>query len=673
MVWYLSLYYLEILCLVYTATKAFAQKNKVGNRVALIQIAAIFAILLYTTTFWAGDLKKISVIYSCYQISMDVLLVMLYQYAVCGIAQKEDSKWYKITKFMLYGAALADTILLAVNPFHKVVLAYSRVAIPKGDIWWKAEALPWYGLHAGVCFFCVVMIFAVLVKKLAVIPKLYQSRYSSSLVALILVLLVQAGLKATSLGERFGNLSILFYGFGCMICYWSTFDYTSQGMLNTIRRTVLEYMGTPMILFDYEGYVADSNKDMRKIFPILDKQKSKMKLIDFLQIGAFKELQNTDTDQNFEWYNPNEDGARVYQCSFLNLKDEKQRVIGHLLMLRNVEIEKDSLTQLFTKQGFWQKLQILEREEVYPITIIVCNANGIGLINDVFGWGKGNEMLRMVADLLRENLPQSAFLARLEDGNMAAVFTEVEQKYAEQLFENIRKLYQAANDTGIETDLEYGIAVARNKEKTLEDTYREAIDSMRTKKLMNGSSKKSSLMDSLTQTLTESDYETEEHVERTKEMAIRLGRALNLTDSDLGKLALLAVLHDIGKIAIPHAILVKPSKLTSEEWEIMKSHTEKGYRIASASVELESIAKYILHHHERWDGNGYPGGLKGEEIPLLSRIITVVDSHDVMVHDRPYHKAMSEEAAKEELLRCSGTQFDPHLVEVFLKVIEDID
>lgn len=669
MVWYLLLYYFVALCLVYTAVKAFSHKSETGNRVAIIQVMATLVILFYTVNFWVDTLKAVSIANSLYVISMDFFLITLFQYAVHCIAQKGDSPLYKMLIYLLYGLAVVDAVLLIVNVFNNIVLTYREAEFVDRLIWWEIEEQPLYCLHLAICCFCILMILAILVKKLAEVPKLYRSRYSSSLGVLIIIFFAKYILHTSYISSRYGNIVILLYGFGCMLSYWSTFDYTSKVMLNTIRRMILEYMGTPMILFDYEGYVADSNKDMREIFPILEKQKTKMGLIDFLQIGAFKELHNTDTDQNFEWYNPNENGARVYQCSFLCLRDEKKRIIGHLLTLRNVEIEKDSLTQLYTKQGFWKKLQILKREEVYPITIIVCNANSVGLINDVFGWGKGNEMLRMVADLLRKNLPQSAFLARLEDGNMAAVFTEVEQKYAEQLFENIRKLYQDANDTGIDTDLEYGIAVARNKEKSLEDTYREAIDSMRIKKLMNGSSKKSSLMDSLTQTLTESDYETEEHVERTKEMAIRLGRALNLTDSDLGKLALLAVLHDIGKIAIPHTILLKPGKLTPEEWEIMKSHTEKGYRIASASPELDSIAEYILHHHERWDGNGYPGGLKGKDIPLLSRIITVVDSHDVMVHDRPYHKAMSEEAAQEELLRCSGTQFDPHLVTVFLEVI----
>jgi HD-GYP domain-containing protein (c-di-GMP phosphodiesterase class II) len=220
-------------------------------------------------------------------------------------------------------------------------------------------------------------------------------------------------------------------------------------------------------------------------------------------------------------------------------------------------------------------------------------------------------------------------------------------------------------------DFEYGVAVLRDDTVSVEAAVKEASESMRTKKLMSETSKKSSQLDSLKQTLTESDYETEEHVERTKIMATRLGRALGLSDADLGKLALLAVLHDIGKIAIPHSILSKPERLSEEEWKVMRTHTEKGYRIASASKELQPIAEYILHHHERWDGQGYPGGLAGEDIPLLSRIITVVDSHDVMVHDRPYHHAMSQAEAEKELLRCSGSQFDPHIVAVFLHVLRD--
>lgn len=394
-------------------------------------------------------------------------------------------------------------------------------------------------------------------------------------------------------------------------------------------------------------------------------------MVDFMQIAAIRELQNTNTDQMFEWHNPGEVGARIYQCNFICLKDEKDRSIGHLLLMKNMEMEKDMLTQLYSKQCFYERMAHVVNHQMYPITVVICNANGIGLVNDVYGWAKGNEMLRLAADLLRDNLPPNVITARLDDCDMAVGFTQIEQEYAVRLFENIREQYRQANDTGINTDLEYGIAVIRDDTKSVEQAVKEASESMRTKKLMNETSQKSSQLDSLKQTLTESDYETEEHVERTKAMAIKLGRALNLTDAELGKLALLAVLHDIGKIAIPHSILLKPGKLTDEEWEVMKTHTEKGYRIANASKELKPIAEYILHHHERWDGQGYPGGLSEDEIPLLSRIITVVDSHDVMVHDRPYHKAMSHAEAVEELLRCSGSQFDPHIVTIFLQVLQE--
>ncbi len=670
MVWYSLFYYFAVICLFNIAYKAFSYKTKLGNHIGVIQLNAAAITILHTLTFWFDEKKEVTIINSFYLIGLDMLMILVLLHIAYNVVGLEGNKLANLLSLLLIIAGCVDAVLMVINMFRDIVVSYHNNG-SADRILYTAQPHTLFYLHLGICYFCGIMLIVLLMKKILTTPKMYRSRYSIIIFAVVVNLFCNYLITTGFVSSKYGNIAILLFDFSCMMLHHSTFDYTSQGALNMIRRMVLEYMNMPMILFDYEGYVADSNKDMRKIFPILDKPKTRLGLIDFIQIGAFKDLQSIENDQSFEWYNPNEEGARVYQCSFLCLKDEKERTIGHLLMLHNIEMEKDSLTQLYTKQGFWQKLQILENEEIYPVTIIVCNANSIGLINDVFGWSKGNEMLRLVSDLLKEHLPQSAFLARLEDGNMAAVFTEVEQQYAEFLFENIRTLYKEANDTGIESDLEYGIAVARNKDKSLEEAYREAIDSMRTKKLMNGSSKKSSLMDSLTQTLAESDYETEEHVERTKEMAIKLGRALHLTDADLGKLALLAVLHDIGKIAIPHSILLKPGKLTDEEWEVMKSHTEKGYRIASASPELESIAECILHHHERWDGNGYPSKLKGEAIPLLSRIITVVDSHDVMVHDRPYHKAMSEEAAQEELLRCSGTQFDPHLVTKFLEVMNE--
>ena len=192
---------------------------------------------------------------------------------------------------------------------------------------------------------------------------------------------------------------------------------------------------------------------------------------------------------------------------------------------------------------------------------------------------------------------------------------------------------------------------------------------MYTHKLVEHQSVHSAIISSLEKALEERDYETEAHVKRIKKLALKLGKELNLSEETLDEVVLLAALHDIGKIFIADSIILKPTSLTKEEWQAIKRHPEVGYRIAASSAELASIAKGILYHHEWWDGKGYPKGLAGESIPLISRIISIVDAYDAMTNDRPYRKALSTEKAIEELKRCAGTQFDPTLVNKFIEII----
>jgi HD-GYP domain-containing protein (c-di-GMP phosphodiesterase class II) len=165
------------------------------------------------------------------------------------------------------------------------------------------------------------------------------------------------------------------------------------------------------------------------------------------------------------------------------------------------------------------------------------------------------------------------------------------------------------------------------------------------------------------------DFITEGHASRMEELAVNLALAIGMQEKDISDIRLLAQFHDIGKVGIPDHILFKPSKLDNEEFEIMKRHTEIGHRIAESSADLMPIAGSILKHHEYWDGKGYPFGIRGEEIPIECRILSIVDAYDAMTNDRPYRKAMTKEAALNELKRCSGTQFDPLLVEEFLKLM----
>jgi len=189
------------------------------------------------------------------------------------------------------------------------------------------------------------------------------------------------------------------------------------------------------------------------------------------------------------------------------------------------------------------------------------------------------------------------------------------------------------------------------------------------RKLLERKSLHSSILSSIKATMFEKSYETEEHAERLIKLSKMLGKTLGLTDEQLNELELLATLHDIGKISTDGHILSKPGKLTDREWSEIKKHPGAGYRILQAIPELKHIADYVLCHHERWDGSGYPQGLIGEAIPLLSRIIAVVDAYDVMTHDRPYRKAMPEEAALAEITKNAGTQFDPNIARIFTEAL----
>jgi HD-GYP domain-containing protein (c-di-GMP phosphodiesterase class II) len=169
--------------------------------------------------------------------------------------------------------------------------------------------------------------------------------------------------------------------------------------------------------------------------------------------------------------------------------------------------------------------------------------------------------------------------------------------------------------------------------------------------------------------LKEKDAYTQGHSIRVIEYAVKTGMELGLKDKDLKDLEISAVLHDIGKLSIPDRILKKPGRLTKEEFSIMQTHSTNGEKLLDGISNLEKYKKYIRAHHERFDGMGYPDGLKGTEIPLISRIIFVADTFDAMTSDRPYREGLPIETAVEELVRCSGTQFDPQVVEAFLDVL----
>jgi len=331
----------------------------------------------------------------------------------------------------------------------------------------------------------------------------------------------------------------------------------------------------------------------------------------------------------------------------------------------------DELTDLYNRSYMEEEMKRLDSKRKLPISIIMIDVNGLKIINDSYGHQKGDKMLKKTAKILKSSLRKEDIVARWAGDEFVILLPETNKKFAKEIKKRIKNKCKKTDLDKIPISLGVGIAVKEKETEDIYDVLNRADKKMYKNKLTESKSAKNKLVKNLLSTLGAKSDETEEHALRLTKLAQKLGEKVGLSDEQLNNLSLLATLHDIGKVTISKKILNKKSDLNEEEWKIIKEHPKMGYRIASATEEFAPVAKYILHHHERWDGNGYPAGLEKKNIPLLSRIITIVDAYDVMTNGRIYKKPMNKKEVIAELKDCAGTQFDPDLIELFIKIIRE--
>lgn len=327
----------------------------------------------------------------------------------------------------------------------------------------------------------------------------------------------------------------------------------------------------------------------------------------------------------------------------------------------------DHLTGLYNRRFYEEELIRLDTSRNLPLTIAMGDVNGLKLINDSFGHAIGDEVLRRTASLITKCCRADDIVARLGGDEFGIIFPKTDSDSAEAIIRRIKEMAVNQKMDYLNLSISIGHETKHKKEESIVDVIKKTEDHMYRHKLYESSSMRSKTIDLIMNTLYEKNNREMLHSKRVSKLCEMIAIKMNFDVDDINQMRIAGLMHDIGKIGIDEKVLNKSDKLNNEEWIDMKRHSEVGYRILSSVNEFSEIAEYVLEHQEKWDGTGYPRSLQGEEISIQARIIAVADAYDAMTTERTYSHALSEEEAIVEIKRCSGTQFDPEIVKVFIE------
>ncbi len=360
-----------------------------------------------------------------------------------------------------------------------------------------------------------------------------------------------------------------------------------------------------------------------------------------------------------------------YICSIIFDATDREEAKGEMIRLAFY----DYLTGVYNRRYLENEYKKLNKITNYPLAIIRGDINGMRLINDFMGYHVGDKLLVEVAKRIHNCINSEHILARIGGDEFAILLTHCSKEDIKQLIKRLEQMTseeffleyepQIYMDVPISTSISFGYAMQKNAGVELGELLTEAETYVNRRKFFDNKSMKSTAIKAILNALFEKSMREERHSKRVGLICEAIAKELEWDDGLVNKVRVAGTLHDIGKIGVSDNVLNKTARLNKEEWKEMVLHVEKGARILESTVEYKVIADIVRYHHERYDGTGYPSQLKGEEIPIESRMIAVADAYDAMIGRSFYQIPKTEQEAVAELKQCAGTHFDPHIVEVF--------
>ena len=363
-----------------------------------------------------------------------------------------------------------------------------------------------------------------------------------------------------------------------------------------------------------------------------------------------------------------EDQAPILMRSVVDISERKNAELS-----LQYQYYHDQLTNLYNRRYFDDNKTQIDQQENYPLSIILVSINGLSLFNEVFGFKAGDQVVVKGVQLFLDHFKDSELIYRMDGDKFMILQPHKTLSETQSLIQGLRDRFSAETIENIELSISVGSATKNKVHVEIEKVLNIASDNLKRDKLIDKSSMASKTIDIIMNSLYEKNKREMLHSKRVSQLCELMAVKMQLSENEISKIKIAGLMHDIGKIGISDSILDKTESLTPAEWQEIQRHCEAGYRILSSAKEFSEIADYILAHHERWDGKGYPKGLKEDEIPLCSRIIALADSFDAMTSNRAYRKGLTSEKALIEIGHYSGIQYDPTLTKIFQEVIRDSD
>jgi len=335
----------------------------------------------------------------------------------------------------------------------------------------------------------------------------------------------------------------------------------------------------------------------------------------------------------------------------------------------------DHLTDVYNRRYFETNFSRLNSASNYPLAIIAGDINGLKLINDSLGHSAGDSVIQQFALEIQKQIGGNDSLARIGGDEFGVILTKMTETDVKQLSDHLqssirlRIANRADGDTGIELTATFGYSVQNYLGQALDLLMKESESYMYRRKFYDNASKHGHVIDAIMNALFEKSEREQQHSLRVSHISAAIAEAMSLDAPTVAKVKVAGSLHDIGKIGIDESILNKPGRLNEQEYEVMKQHPLRSARILASIDEYLDIVPIVKAHHEWMDGTGYPAGLDKSQIPLEARIISVADAFDAMTICRPYRDPISKSTAAQELQRCVGSQFDPVVVEAFIRLV----